>query len=554
MYVLASFVRLSRVSQYWLPLGLAFSLSVPLVAAGPAQAPRPNIVLVVADDLGWSDLGCYGSEAQTPNLDRLAAGGVRFTQFYNAARCCPTRAALLTGLYPHSAGVGHMLQDWHAPSYSAGILPQTVTIGELLHEAGYRTYHVGKWHVGGAGKAEEPNHPLNRGFDHAFGTAGGGDFFNLQPLYRDREYVKPGPGFYATSAFTQNAVAFLDEHGRSGDGKPFFLHLCYTAPHFPLHALPEDIAKYRGRYRDGWDRLRERRFARQKELGLLPADTKLSRRDPVATAWDDVPENDRDEWDLRMAVYAAMIDRMDRGIGEVLAAVDRLQARDNTLVMFLSDNGSSAEALDSWPNAARGHRPGTQTGDPGSHHCLEIGWANAANTPFREHKMWAHEGGISTPFVAQWPAGIAARGGLSHEVGHVVDILPTLLEVAGAAYPAVRKEEQIPPLAGRSLAKSLAGEKMGERTLAWEHEGNRAIRVGDWKLVAAFGNAWELYNLAVDRSETDNLAQRHSEKVRELATAWQAWADKVGVVPWDQLPGANYKPTAGYRKKSEPVP
>jgi arylsulfatase A-like enzyme len=533
---------------------IAIAAVATFVANGlAAQSQPPNIVLIVADDLGWSDLGCYGSEIATPNLDRLAAGGLRYTQFYNAARCCPTRAALLTGLYPHAAGVGHMLQDWHAPSYTSGILPTTATFAELLHEAGYRTYHVGKWHVGGAGKADQPNHPLNRGFDHAFGTAGGGGYFDLQPLYRDREYIQPGENFYATNAFTENAVQFLEDYGRTGEGKPYLLELCYTAPHFPLHALPEDIVKYRGRYRDGWDALRAKRFARQKEIGLLPAETKLSPRDPVAKAWEDVPEAERDEWDLRMAVYAAMIDRMDQGIGQVLAAVDRLGSRDNTLVLFLSDNGASAEALDSWPNPGRGHRPGTQTGDPGSHHCLEVGWANAANTPFREHKMWVNEGGISTPLVACWPAGIAARGGLCHDVGHVIDIVPTLLQVAGAKYPATLHDRQLLPLAGQSLSGTFAGDKLKERTLGWEHEGNRAIRVGDWKLVVVYRGPWQLFDLAHDRSETNDLASQQPEKARELADAWQSWADKVGVVPWEQLPGSNYKPSAGYRKKSELV-
>ena len=261
------------------------------VAHGAEPLPRPNIVLIVADDMGYSDLGCYGSEIPTPNLDRLAAGGLRFTQFYNAARCCPTRAALLTGLYPHSAGVGHMLQSWHPPSYTNGLVPETATIAELLHDSGYRTYHVGKWHVGGVGQKADPrNDPLNRGFDHAFGTGGGGGYFDLQPLYADREYIKPDADFYATDWFSDHAVHFVEEHGRNGGGKPFFLHLCYTAPHFPLHARAEDIARHRGRYRDGWDRLRERRFARQKELRLLPAETQISPRDPVAAAWDDVPK------------------------------------------------------------------------------------------------------------------------------------------------------------------------------------------------------------------------------------------------------------------------
>jgi len=533
-------------------LGAAIVVGASALVRAAEPAPRPNIILILADDMGWSDLGCYGSEIATPNLDRLAAGGIRFTQFYNAARCCPTRAALLTGLYPHAAGVGHMLQDWHPPSYTHSILPETATIAQILHTAGYRNYHVGKWHVGGADRGDRPNHPMNRGFDHAFGTGGGGGFFDLQPLYADREYVKPGEGFYATDAFTDNAVAFLEQHGREAKGEPFFLHLCYTAPHFPLHAKPQDIEKYRGHYRDGWDRLRERRFARQKELGLLPAETKLSRRDPIAKAWDDLPETERDEWDLRMAVYAAMIDCLDQGVGRVMAAVDQLGVRNDTLVLFLSDNGSSAEALDSWPNPGRGHRPGTPTGAPGSHRCLEIGWASAANTPFRMHKMWDHEGGIATPLVACWPAGITARGAMTGEVGHVIDLMPTLIELAGATYPEQLGDHRLKPLAGQSLTRAFAGKRTAPRTLAWEHEGNRAIRVGDWKLVAEFRGPSELYNLANDRAETVNLAERETAKVAELTAAWQAWADQVGVVPWAELPGANYKPSAGYRKKSEP--
>jgi arylsulfatase A-like enzyme len=372
-------------------------------------------------------------------------------------------------------------------------------------------------------------------------------------LYMDREYIKAGENYYVTDAFSDNAVKFLDDHGRDNKDQPFFLHLCYTAPHFPRHAKPEDIAKYRGHYRGGWDRLREQRFARQKEIGLLSPETKLSRRDPVAKAWDDLSEADRDEWDQRMAVYAAMIDCMDQGVGRVVQAVDRLGARDNTLVLFMSDNGASAEALDSWPNAGRGHNPGTPVGAPGSHRCLEIGWASAANTPFRMHKMWDHEGGISTPLVACWPAGIAARGTLTSEVGHVIDLMPTLLELTGNSYPEQFGDHKLPSLSGQSLAKALAGEKAAPRTLAWEHEGNRAIRVGDWKLVAEFRGPWELYNLVDDRSETNNRAATEPERVKELTAAWQAWADQVGVVPWEELPGSNYKPSAGYSRKSEYV-
>ena len=329
------------------------------------------------------------------------------------------------------------------------------------------------------------------------------------------------------------------------------MHLCYTAPHFPLHAKPEDIARHRGKYREGWDALRERRFSRQKELGIITPDSKLSPRDPEAQSWTDVV--DKDEWDHRMAVYAAMVDRMDQGIGRVLEAIRRMGVEQNTLVIFLSDNGASAEALDSWPDPARGHRPGSVLGTRESHRCLEVGWANAANTPFREHKMWVHEGGIATPFIASWPAGIKARGELTHQVGHVIDLMPTLLDLAGVKYPKRFQDRELIPLEGKSLAPVLQGKRLGQRTLAWEHEGNRAIREGDWKLVARFRGDWELYNLAVDRTELNNLASSMPAKVKRLDQLWQDWANRVGAVKWELLPASSYQPSKGYRKKSEPV-
>lgn len=538
----------------WLLLAVGLAAS----SLPAASAPRPNILLILADDLGFSDLGCYGSSIATPNLDRLAAGGLRFTQFYNAARCCPTRAALLTGLYPHQAGVGHMLQPWRPPSYSNGLGENTATIAELLRGAGYRTYHVGKWHVGGLGggakaKTDTRNHPMNRGFDRAYGGGGGGNYFAFSGLYLDREPVAAGTNFYATDAFTDYAVKFLDEHGRGAKDQPFFMHLCYTAPHFPLHAKPGDIAKYRGKFRHGWDVERERRFAKQKELGLFPRDAQLSPRAPEAKAWAGLSDTERADWDLRMAIYAGMIDCMDQGIGRVLEAVKRLGAEQNTLVLFLSDNGASAEFLDSWPNPGRGHKPGSEAGTRDSHKCLEVGWANAANTPFREHKMWPHEGGISTPLIVNWPSGIAARGQLARAPGHVLDLQPTFLELAGTKYPEKFQGHALTPLPGRSLLPVLQGKPLGERTLAWEHEGNRAMRVGDWKLVASFRGDWELYDLSRDRAELQNLAAQQPARVKELAAAWQQWADHVGVVPWEQLPGASYQPSASYQKKGEAV-
>lgn len=517
------------------------------------KTTRPNVVLILADDLGFSDVGSYGSRVDTPNLNRLAANGVRFTQFYNSARCCPTRAALLTGLYPHQAGVGHMNQDWtqYGAAYSPGLNEQCATFAELLHDAGYRNYLSGKWHVGGRGKGQERNSPTHRGFDHWYGTFGGGDFFAPDNLFLDDNQIKPEGDYYFTDAVTDHAIRFLDEHSREHKDQPFLLHLTYTAPHFPLQARAAEIAKYRGQFKDGWDAERQRRMARLKQFGIIDAKWKLSPRDPVAQAFEKA--EDKDEWDLRMAVHAAMIDRMDQGIGRVLETVRRMGAEQNTLVLFLSDNGASAEFLDSWPDPRRGHKPGTPTGQPGSHRTLEIGWANAANTPFRENKMWIHEGGISTPLIAYWPAGIKAKNKLLREVGHVIDLMPTFLELAGAEFPKTFHGRKLTPLAGRSLVPVLQGTPLGARTLAWEHEGNRGIRVGDWKLVAVFKGEWELYNLAADRTETNDLAAKMPDKVEAFALQWKRWADSVGVVPWEKLPGASYKPAKGYRRKSEPV-
>ena len=521
--------------------------------AGEALRGRPNILLILADDLGYSDLGCYGSGVRTPNLDRLAAEGVRFSQFYNAARCCPTRASLLTGLYPHQAGVGHMLQNWHPPSYTSGIGEDTATLAEALRTGGYSSYHVGKWHVGGVGAAVGRNHPLNRGFAHAYGTGGGGNYFAPQPLYRDREAVRPEGDYYVTDAFSEWAARYLRDHRTSAPDRPFFLNLCYTAPHFPLHARTEDINRYLGTFRRGWDHERAVRFARQRQLGLVRPEWTLSHRDPVAQPWSKIrDETAIAEWDRRMAVHAAMIDRMDQGIGHVLSALRETGQEKNTLVLFLSDNGASAEALDSWPNPARGHRPGAVVGAADSHRCLEIGWANAANTPFRENKMWVHEGGISTPLIAHWPGHVRNPGSVVGSVGHIIDLMPTFLDAAGLGYPAMLGGRSLRPLEGTSLLPALRGRSLGPRRLGWEHEGNRAYRDGDWKVVATHRGHWELYDLAADRTETQDLATRMPERTREMAAAWQKWAERVGVVPWETLPGSSYRPAPGYRRKSEP--
>lgn len=514
------------------------------------------MVLILADDLGYSDLGCYGSEIPTPNLDRLAGNGVRFSQFYNGARCCPTRAAVLTGLYAHQAGVGHMTGAWNRPGYAGGLNERCATIAEILRTGGYRSYHVGKWHVGGVGKGDSRNHPINRGFDRARGTGGGGNFFKVDPVYRDLETVPWEQGKYATDVFTDWAVELIQEHQREQAERPFFLNVCYTAPHFPLHAKPKDIEKHVGKYRGGWDELRAARFRKQQELGILnSAFCALSPRDPVAKPWEEVSNAERDEWDRRMAVHAAMVDCMDQGIGRIRVALSEAGIAERTVIMFLSDNGASAEALDSWPNPARGHKPGSIVGTAESHRCLEIGWANAANTPFRESKMWVHEGGISTPFIMSYAAGHAKSGAICHRVGHIIDIMPTILDLAKITYPETLDGRALLPLEGSSLLPLFNSPSMTEvpRTIGWEHEGNRAIRMGDWKLVASFRGRWELYDMLNDRSETRDLAPARPDLVERLSAEYQKWADRVGVIDWEQLPGANYKPTSGYRKKSEPV-
>lgn len=490
------------------------------VAAQGAEPPaRPNIIIVMADDMGISDIGCYGSEIDTPNLDRLAKGGLRFTQFYNTARCCPTRASLLTGLYPHSAGVGHMVEDRGTPGYRGFLNDKCVTIGEVLGAGGYRTYLSGKWHVGEA----RPHWPVDRGFQKSYALVSGGtNYFRLDPnriLARDDQRITPDEGWYVTDAITDNAIEMLKGHDAR---QPFFMYVAYTAPHWPLHAWPEDIAKYRGKYRDGWDKLRERRHARMVELGIVDKAWQRTPRDAGVKAWDEVPEERRDDWDLRMAVYAAQIDRMDQGIGKVLAQVEAMKQTDNTLVLFLADNGGCAEVIN------RG-TPGKPAGDKDSFLSYGVGWANASNTPFRLYKHWVHEGGISSPLIASWPA-VIKEAGITSQPGHLIDLMATCVDISKAEYPAKFKDKPITPLAGQSLAPIFLGEqRAGHEHIFWEHEGNRAVRAGDWKLVARKSQPWELYDLKADRTETNNLSAKHPEHVERLAQAWDKWADDVGV-------------------------
>ncbi len=487
---------------------------------------RPNIVIIMADDMGFSDLGCYGGEIQTPHLDGLARQGLRFTQFTNTARCCPTRSSLLTGLYPHQAGVGMMIQDLGRPSYQGYLNDRSVTIAEALRPRGYRTLMAGKWHVG----EDRPHWPTDRGFERYFGLiSGASNYFRLDPgrkmALNDQPYQPAGDKFYMTDAFTDYALKFMDELG--GKGEPFFLYLAYTAPHWPLHAPAQVIEKYRGKYMAGWDELRARRHKRQIGMGLVDARWPLTPRDPEVPAWAEV--KDKESWDLRMAVYAAQVDRMDQNIGRVLGKLKSLGVEDNTLVMFLADNGGCHEDVE------RG-RPGVPAGQPDSFTSYKRHWANLSNTPFRLYKHWVHEGGIATPLIARWPARIRRGGSLTHQHGHVIDLMATCLDAAGADYPKTRQDRPITPLEGRGLVPIFDGRtRPPHPAVYWEHAGNRAVRQGKWKLVSRYNEQWELYDLEADRTEMNDLTAKAPAKAAELKALYEAWAAKVGAVPPSEL-------------------
>ena len=524
--------RLSRLGLTLL-LGAVLPAS-PVRAAAAVANPRPNIVLILADDLGYSDLGCYGSEIATPNLDRLAVGGLRFTQFYNVARCCPTRAALLTGLYPHQAGVGHMVETaghpipyFGFPAYKAELSDHAVTIAEALQPAGYHTAMAGKWHLTPFTDSKN-NWPRQRGFEKFYGIIDGFcSYFTPTSLTRDNDAVKPeGADYYLTDAIGENAVRYIGE--LAPQPQPFFLYVAFTAPHWPLHARPEDIAKYEGKYLQGWDAVRAARHQREIELGVVDAKWPLTPRDKAVPAWTDAPNK---AWQAhRMAVYAAQVDRLDQNVGKILACLKETGAEQNTLVLFLSDNGGCAENL----GAKRpGGAPPSLPGGPDTYASYGPPWANVSNTPFRLYKHWVHEGGIATPLIASWPGTIAPTG-LTSQTGHIIDLMATCLDLAGATYPKIYHGKEIVPLEGRSLGPIFHGQiRAGHEELFWEHEGNRAARQGPWKLVSRHPGAWELYNLETDRTELQNLAAQHPEKVRELAAKYDAWAQNVGVVPWE---------------------
>ncbi|MFQ5732382.1 MAG: arylsulfatase [Planctomycetaceae bacterium] len=499
-------------------------------APAAERTARPNVVVILADDLGFSDLGCYGGEIATPNLDRLAKNGLRFTQFYNTARCWPTRAALLTGYYAQqvrrdklpgirSGGRGRR------PAW-ARLLP------DMVKPLGYRAYHSGKWHIDGM--------PLANGFDRSYYLRDQGRFFSPRTHWEDDRKlpaVKRGSGYYATIAIADHAIKCLKDHASRHKDKPFFHYVAFTAPHFPLHALPEDIARYGSAYVNGWAEIRRKRWAKSQKLGIAHGMLSKVERDlgppyhfPKALKqlgpgevnrplpWSELTTEQQKFQATKMSIHAAMIDRMDREIGRILDQLRAMKAFDNTLILFLSDNGASAEIM----VRNDGHDPKAPPGSAATHLCLGPGWSTTCNTPFRRHKTWVHEGGICTPLIVHWPKGIEARGTLRRNVGHVIDIVPTILDVAGGKPLRSWKGIPVPKAPGKSLVPAFAKDNSVTRgSLWWWHEGNRAIRIGDWKLVSADnGKTWELFDLSKDRAETNDLSAKHPDKVRRLKQAW----------------------------------
>jgi len=587
---LALWVHYDPVSmKFFVPLCLFIS-SLAFVSA----EDRPNIIVILSDDMGYSDIGCYGGEIETPHLDGLAKGGVRFTQFYNTGRCCPTRGSLLTGLYPHQAGIGHMTSDYGIPSYEGRLNRQSLTLAEAAKLAGYRTYMAGKWHVTPYDGKElanpkRSNWPLQRGFDRFFGTIhGAGSFFDPNSLTRDNEHItpdndaeyQPDGTWYYTDAISDNTVRYIHDHASEHSEKPFLHYVAYTAAHWPMHALPEDIAKYEGKYDTGYAPVREARLKKLKALGLLPDHWEPA---PLVGDWSKV---ELKEWESAcMEVYAAMVDNMDQGIGRIVKALKETDQYENTLILFMQDNGGCAETFGRGALVGPLERPDKPTLPPMGKDELqtemippqsrdgyplrrgdgvmpgfpetEIGygrnWANVSNTPFREYKHYVHEGGIATPLIAHWRAGIAKtgekfrateQGNLHDTPTHLIDIMATMVDLGKVPYPTHQGEEKITALEGISLKPALEGKALPrEEPIFFEHEGNRAVREGQWKLVAlGVKGAWELYDMEADRAEMNNLIGSEQEVADRLIASYDTWATRAGVVPfgsWKKSKGSN---------------
>lgn len=496
-------------------------LSVFLYASCTQIEKKPNIIVILADDMGYADLGCTGSEIETPNLDRLATDGLLFTNCYNTARCCPSRASLLTGLYQHQAGVGAMNHDRGIPAYQGFLNEHCVTIAEVLQQNGYRTIMAGKWHVGD----ERAHWPDKRGFERFYGIPKGGGLYFYPSRFIDREVYKNGEkvipdssSFYSTDNFTTESIQFIKESRQ--EQKPFFLYLAYIAPHYPLQAWPKDIAKYDGVYDQGYHAIRNKRFEKQKKLELIPADLTISPRD--FPNWDSV-ENKQEEI-RKMQVYAAQVDNMDQNIGKLVEALEQMGELENTVIMFLSDNGACAQE-ENWA-------PGAEIGTAASFVSYGKNWANVSNVPFREYKQQTYEGGIITPLIVHWPAGIKAKQSHINELVHINDIMPTCLKIAGAKYPEFYNGHKITPLPSKSFLPLLKGNFFQHKQLFWEHLGNQAIRKEDLKLVKDHNQPWRLYDLAEDPTELNDLSAEAPNQVNELKSEYKAWMDRVGAKKW----------------------
>ena len=514
---------------------------------------KPNVIFILADDLGYSDIGCFGSEINTPNLDSLGNNGLLMTQMYNSARCCPSRASLLSGLTPHQAGVGHMVENLGTHNYQGYLSDNCVTIAECLKETGYQTFMSGKWHVGGhediqniskwrPGEKGFPT-PKQRGFDKFFGTlTGAGNFYNPPTLMLEDKFIQvESTDFHYTDEISKNAVKMITEK----NSNPFFMYVAFTAPHWPLHAWEEDIVKYEGKYKKGWSQTRMDRYEEMRGKVLDPK-WKLTEEDPATPNWNDIQNK---EWeDLRMATYSAQIEQMDRGIGKIIEKLKQIGELENTLIMFAADNGGCAEFLaedSNQPNPNQFNNPGPdgkkvnfgnipnlRPGPSDTFMSYDLPWANLSNTPFRLFKRWVHEGGISTPFIVHWPKKIQSHGVIDTPV-QFADISPTILDICDSKYPKTYNQKDITPLEGESFFRLFQGKEFNkDKPLCWEHEGNRAVRVGDWKLVSEYPGPWELYNISDDRSETNNLINKEKEIASSLEKKYKDWSLRCGILDW----------------------
>jgi arylsulfatase A-like enzyme len=566
-------IFLKKYSTLFIATSLFSVLTLHTIAQSQtALNKKPNIIVILTDDMGFSDIGCYGSEINTPNIDKLAKNGVRFSHFYNTARCSPSRASLLTGLYPHQAGMGHLsTENYTEEGYVDDLSSHAVTMAEVFKSAGYATYMTGKWHIAKdiLNQNDIRNWPMQRGFQRYFGTLNGsGSFYDPGTLVSNNSYIAPGENFYYTNAITDTAVKFINEHKTAN---PFFFYIAYTSAHWPLHAPEKEVQKYKGVYDKGWDAIRTARFNKLQKLGIISKEAVLTERGVSIPAWENAPMKD---WQVRkMEVYAAMIDMMDQGIGKIISTLEQKGILDNTVIFYMHDNGGCAEPLDSdQPEVALtaeqkqmhpyskdsifvGKKPvytrdgqfirsgmGVMPGPANTWVTYGIEWANVSNTPFKMYKHWTHEGGIASPLIVYWPKGITQKGAIRNTDAHLIDIMATCVDIAGIPYPTNYNGNAIQPMEGKSLVGAFNNKPIERDFIFWEHEGNRALKFGNWKIVSKTEknkvftekdqNAWELYDVQTDPSETKDLAIQYPQKVKELALVWEKEAIRTKALPW----------------------